>query len=507
MPLNITIDHVSATNGSEDDSLSDGENSSGVNISPSSGVGSQEYADSYDAESWESLQYDELGPSDSASRPQTANHHRPIVEARPPPAHRQSSRRHAHQDRQQRHPPVHHNPVHHPPGHRQHRHSQPITPEIVDPAEEYSGGYARGQPSQHVRPPTGHWAPSGPPPGYPPSFASGQSYQNPFISNSVVPANTNQLIPFGGQSGYNYSPNPFSPGPSTGGQGYYSHGHHGHHSHHGGTHMNNPLSTRPPSGYGTQEIMPYQGQGAGYYFNPQGYYQANGLHGMYYPFGMGQSQPPQPPQPQSTPPQQSPHSGPTPPPPVESSKDDEKFARLEQLILDQKKEAEEKEARARKVAEEKEAAEKKAAEELAARKAAEEAVAKAAADAAAAATAVAKEAAEAVAKEAAEVAEKRLAEESAARKAAEEAAAKASAAAEAAAAEVAAATKPKAEKKKPLRFKDAVGRKFSFPFHLCQTWAVRIPIPHLNKINTGTDKSCDREWRSSLSKPFCMLRL
>jgi hypothetical protein len=287
-----------------------------------------------------------------------------------------------------------------------------------------------------------------------------------------VPANTNQLIPFGGQSGYNYSPNPFSPSPSAGGQGYYSHGHHGHHNHH----MNNPLSTRPPSGYGTQEIMPYQGQGAGYYFNPQGYYQASGLHGMYYPFGMGQSQPPQPPQPQPTPPQQPPNSGPTPPPPVESSKDDEKFARLEQLILDQKKEAEEKEARARKVAEEKEAAEKKAAEELAARKAAEEAVAKAAADAAAAATAVAKEAAEAVAKEAAEAAEKRLAEESAARKAAEEAAAKASAAAEAAAAEVAAATKPKAEKKKPLRFKDAVGRKFSFPFHLCQTWAVRIPV-------------------------------
>jgi hypothetical protein len=26
------------------------------------------------------------------------------------------------------------------------------------------------------------------------------------------------------------------------------------------------------------------------------------------------------------------------------------------------------------------------------------------------------------------------------------------------------------EKKKPLKFKDAVGRKFSFPFHLCATW-------------------------------------
>lgn len=29
-------------------------------------------------------------------------------------------------------------------------------------------------------------------------------------------------------------------------------------------------------------------------------------------------------------------------------------------------------------------------------------------------------------------------------------------------------------KQKPIRFKDAVGRKFSFPFHLCNTWAVSV---------------------------------
>lgn len=28
------------------------------------------------------------------------------------------------------------------------------------------------------------------------------------------------------------------------------------------------------------------------------------------------------------------------------------------------------------------------------------------------------------------------------------------------------------EKKKPIKFKDAVGRKFSFPFELCRTWQV-----------------------------------
>lgn len=31
---------------------------------------------------------------------------------------------------------------------------------------------------------------------------------------------------------------------------------------------------------------------------------------------------------------------------------------------------------------------------------------------------------------------------------------------------------PPKEKKKPIKFKDAVGRKFSFPFHLCNTWIV-----------------------------------
>jgi hypothetical protein len=132
---------------------------------------------------------------------------------------------------------------------------------------------------------------------------------------------------------------------------------------------------------------------------------------------------------------------------------------------------------------EKDAGEKKAAEELAAGKVTKEAMAKATADAATAATVIVKEAAEAAAKEAAEAEEKRLAEESAARKAAEEAAAKASAeaVAAAAAAEVAAATKPNAEGGL-LRFKDAVGRKFSFPFHVRQTWVVRAPVPHSNNL-------------------------
>ena len=38
------------------------------------------------------------------------------------------------------------------------------------------------------------------------------------------------------------------------------------------------------------------------------------------------------------------------------------------------------------------------------------------------------------------------------------------------------------EKKKPIKFKDAVGRKFSFPFHLCNTWHVRIQRSYIGLI-------------------------
>ena len=67
-------------------------------------------------------------------------------------------------------------------------------------------------------------------------------------------------------------------------------------------------------------------------------------------------------------------------------------------------------------------------------------------------------------------AEKAAADKAAAEKAAAEAE---KAAAEAAAAAAAAAPPPPPkEKDKPLKFQDAIGRKFSFPFHLCNTWSV-----------------------------------
>lgn len=138
-------------------------------------------------------------------------------------------------------------------------------------------------------------------------------------------------------------------------------------------------------------------------------------------------------------------------PPADAAKD-EAIARLEKLILDERTERETKEA-ARQAAIEREAAEKAAREQQLAhdKKIAEDAAALARADA-----------------------EKKAAEDAAkAKEDAEKAAA--AAAAKAAATKAEAPKKPPAEKKKPIKFKDAVGRKFSFPFELCSTWQVSSP--------------------------------
>lgn len=181
-------------------------------------------------------------------------------------------------------------------------------------------------------------------------------------------------------------------------------------------------------------------------------------------------------------PEQGQPGSPSADPPAPSAADtakDEAIARLEKLIIDERADREAKEAdreakeAAREAAIAKEAADKIAREERAA------ADLKIAEEAAARATAIAKAEAEEQAAEAAAKAKKE-AEEAAAAAAAEAAAAAAEAAnaataeavANAKAEATAAATKPSTEKKKPIKFKDAVGRKFSFPFHLCSTWVV-----------------------------------
>ncbi|THC98703.1 hypothetical protein EYZ11_001837 [Aspergillus tanneri] len=145
---------------------------------------------------------------------------------------------------------------------------------------------------------------------------------------------------------------------------------------------------------------------------------------------------------------------------------DEAIARLEKLILEERMEREAREAReaARQAVIEQEAAEQAAREERAAheKKIVEEAASKARAEAE-------QKAAEEAAKAKMEAEEAAAAAAAAAAEAATEAA-NAAAAEAVAAATAAASNKPPPEKKKPIKFKDAVGRKFSFPFDLCCTW-------------------------------------
>lgn len=173
------------------------------------------------------------------------------------------------------------------------------------------------------------------------------------------------------------------------------------------------------------------------------------------------------------------------PPPQQPDAKDEAISRLEKLILDERTDREAREA-AREAAIERAASEKAAAEE---RAAAEKKIAE---EAAAHATAVAKA-------EAKVEAEKFAAEEVAkAQAAADEATAAAVAEAAAEAAETArfkaveAANQPPPPPKKPIKFKDAVGRKFSFPFHLCNTWQVRfVPLLIWNFFWFGIRQAVD----------------
>ncbi|OJD18584.1 hypothetical protein AJ78_01425 [Emergomyces pasteurianus Ep9510] len=238
-----------------------------------------------------------------------------------------------------------------------------------------------------------------------------------------------------------------------------------------------PHSQFPPSQFGPADMVPYGMHHGGQLGSPHG-----GPHGVpaYFP-PYGHQFPPLPhglPPPQffhqfqrqPSPPPKEPTPPPTAPAPPQPDPKDEAIARLEKLILDERKEREAKEL-AREAAIEKAARDKALAEERAAieKKIAEEAAAKAGKIARAEAMK------EAEAKAAEEAAKAKIAAEEAAALAAAEAAEKATAeanakTAEAVAAATAAARAPPAEKKKPIKFKDAVGRKFSFPFHLCNTW-------------------------------------
>lgn len=64
--------------------------------------------------------------------------------------------------------------------------------------------------------------------------------------------------------------------------------------------------------------------------------------------------------------------------------------------------------------------------------------------------------------------------------------------------------KEAAEKAKPpVKFKDAVGRKFSFPFHLVQTWRVSLKLltySERHTVGTTMTNPANREWRTSSNR-------
>ncbi|KAE8398190.1 hypothetical protein BDV37DRAFT_288730 [Aspergillus pseudonomiae] len=468
MAFNITIGP--SPHGSDHSSLSDEEDSSGVQVSPPSDSGSHDYQDPYDE--WAHLPYpDELKPSDSASRPRTSHRARSRH-----PVHVSSStrrhpgRRHVAQERERF-------------TRRPRRQPSPESPESMDSGDEYDSPYGRVSHEKRI------WPPMAQGPGYARSPSPVPSYVYP---NGGVPhaaythqnghqPPSDQLIRLG-PHGHPTQPNPYGHASYAYNQlqqphgssmpPFFAHDHHlGHHQHHtppsharGDSHnpsqhpLARSLSSHGPSPYGgaplgPNDLVPY-GPGGYYPFRePYGM-----VPGMIHPSYFN-------PYPRVPSPSQVESTGSPPPPPTDTSKD-EAIARLEKLILEERTEREAREQReaARQAALEQEAAEQAAREERAAHemRIVEEAATRARA-----------EAEQKAAEEAAKA--KKEAEEAAAAAAAEAAAAATeaanAAAAEAiAAARAAASDKPPPEKKKPIKFKDAVGRKFSFPFDLCCTW-------------------------------------
>ncbi|OJJ36784.1 hypothetical protein ASPWEDRAFT_170297 [Aspergillus wentii DTO 134E9] len=493
MTFSITIDPTDPD--SDNSSLTDEEDSSsgtGVQVSAPSDSGSHDYQDPYDE--WAHLPYpDELKPSDSASRPRTSHRSRyPIHGSRSTSGRRYSSRRHIIPERESF-------------SRRPRRHPSPDSPESVDSAEEYSGLYGRAPHDRRFWPPVAHAS------GYANSSSSGPSHVYPHSSvqhgalghpNGSHPP-SDQLIRFGhhtqlgqptpyGHSLYSYG-SQFQHPHGASMPPFFVHDHHpanipNHNVHysHSSSHgrgeghsqpqqqMQHSVSPHGPSPYGgpplsSQDLVPY---------SPAGYYPFRDSYpmipGMIPPSYFGSY--PRPPSPPSQV-----ESSPSPAPPPTDTAKDEAIARLEKLIMEERSEREAREAReaARQAEIQQEAAEQAAREERAAheKQIAEEAAALARAEAeqkAAEEAAKAKQEAEEAA--AAAAAEAAAAATEAANAAAAEAAAAATEAANAATAEAvaaataAAANPPPPEKKKPIKFKDAVGRKFSFPFDLCCTW-------------------------------------
>lgn len=372
-------------------------------------------------------------------------------------------------------------------------------------SDEYSH-YGRGYPPQ---PP---YAGRG---GYPPQ-GYGPGPGGPAFSPPPFGAAPGSLVPFGAPPSHGYPSNPFAPMPPPGPHNAYFPP---------GAPYGMP-GQPPPPGFTGHELMPYGQQ------NPYGNYPpygaphpGQGPNGSPY-YGYAMPAHPESPKPATPAPAPAPAPEPAPapapaPPPIDPEitkkleEGEKKLADLQKALAESNKVISDQiaaEQKAKEDAERAAATNKRIAEEVAKVKAQMEADAAAKAIAAAKAkfeaevaakaaaeAAAAKAKAEKEAKERFEAEVKAKYEEevkAAAAKAEEEmkaAAAKAEEEVKKAKAEADAAKAlvgpPEPEKKKPIKFKDAVGRKFSFPFHLCQTWQgmedlIKQAFLHVEPIGT-----------------------
>ncbi|KAF7188110.1 hypothetical protein HII31_10584 [Pseudocercospora fuligena] len=437
--------------------------------SPASSGGSR----SFSSDSWSEIDDDDIEPSDSASRSRHPSR-RHTVEARPAPTRRQSSRRVVEREEIEEPRRRHSSRRHHSRHESRHdsRHGRSSSRRV--PSDESSSSVA----SPDDYPPYGHHGmphapyphsgyrhvPAGSRGGYPPSVATGPSgYPDPYGRDQqlvsmrhdpfVYPSHSNPFSPHSQQQ------NPFSPIRDDQ-SNYFS---------------QEPMGPPPPRRHPSEVRRPQS------FAAPSHYETETTMMAPYAhpyppgPWGMP-GYPPYPPVPGW------PHSAGSSPPPkeeknaeiealrklVEKRNDDEhkekkdKNSEIEALKELIKKHEEERVAREKAWIAEREAeaaakaAEKAKAEEEKKRKAEiDEAKKKAKEDA--------EKKAEEAAKKAKEEHEKKLAESE---KAKEEAAKKAKELED----EIA-KNKPTPDSlKAPIRFKDAVGRKFSFPWHICKTW-------------------------------------
>lgn len=439
--------------------------------SPTESSGSRSYAGSTGSDSWSEVEHpyegeeeDEIDPSDSASRSRQPPSRRSTTETRPAPKRRHSSRRIT--EREEIPSRRHSSRRHHSSRHRRHEsqrvpsddsastvashddypyshHGAPMPPQPQHPYRQPPSGY-RHVPAQNH----GGYAPSQmTQPGYPDAFTAQQQalvQMAPQTDAFGYPS----ANPF--SSGSQQQNNPFSPMGNSSQSSYFATDPHAPQmppQHHRPPGPPRPQSFIAPGSHYGSEMTAYQPPGMQPY---PGYGIAGmppaGMHPGMMPYGMPGWYPP------------SQHS--TPATAAEGKKDkSDDVDKLEKLLAkhEEARMAWEKEWIAKREAE----AAAKAAEEM---KVEEEKKRKQElADATAKAKKDAEEKAKAAADKAKEDHEKKLKE---AQKAKEDAEKKQKELEEAAE-----KSKPAPDTlKEPIKFKDAVGRKFSFPFHLCKTW-------------------------------------